>query len=136
MAGRVEDPVDLELGGVAGFEVLDAGEDPEGSAGDGAGEVGGSGVEGEVLAPGAALLERLLGEEVLGGGGELVEVLGFDRDLEVLVRVVEARAVGFVWLLLIGSVVVRRHEGEREREIRVFDGRRRERERERWPRNV
>ena len=89
MTRRVQDPVDLELRRVAGFEVLDAGEDPDGGAGDGAAEVSGSGVEGEILAPGAALLQGLLREEVLGGGGELVEVLRFYWDLEVSVRVVE-----------------------------------------------
>lgn len=88
MPRGVEQPVDLELEGVGGLDGPDAGDEAGGGAGDGAGEVADAGVEGEVLAPGAALAEGLLGEEELRGGGELVEAL--DRGLEVLVGVVQA----------------------------------------------
>lgn len=87
MARGIQNPVNTKLRGVAGLEGLDAGDEACAGTANGSGEVGASGVEGEVLAPGSALAAGFFVEEELGGGWELVEVS--DRDLEILVGVVE-----------------------------------------------
>lgn len=65
MARGVENPIDPELHGVPCLEGSDAGDEPDASSADCAAEVGASGVEGDVLAPGAALAASLLDEEEL-----------------------------------------------------------------------
>lgn len=91
-AARVEDAVRPDLGGVPGLGVARGVAEADGGAGDGAREVAYAGVVGEVLAPGAALGERLLLEEELRGGGEVVELLV--GDIQVLVGVVQPPAGG------------------------------------------
>lgn len=88
MPGGIQHAVDSELGGVAGLKGADAVDEANSGAGDGTAEVAAAGVEGEVLAPGAALAASLLVEEELRGGREVVEVS--DGGVEVLVGVVES----------------------------------------------
>lgn len=104
MTGGVEDAVDSELRSVAGFEGFYTFNKADTGAGDSAGEVAASGVEGEILAPGSALAASFLDEEKLRGGREVVEVS--DWDVEVLVGVVgSGLEVGFGGWFVIGRVV-------------------------------
>ena len=90
MAGRVEHPTNPELRGVAGFERFDSGNEAGSFAAYSPDEVAAAGVEGEVVAEITAAPASFFVEEVLRGGGELVDVSNRDRDLDPLVWVVES----------------------------------------------
>lgn len=96
MARGVEDTVDTELQGVAFLGGLEGLVETGGGAGGGASEVPDAGVVGKVFAQVAALGDRLLLEEELRGGRDLVDLAV--GDLEILVGVVEAAAL----ILLVG----------------------------------
>lgn len=87
LAPRVENSIETELHGVAGLGGPEALDGAPGAAEKGAGQVADSGVVLEIFAPRTVGPGGLFEEEMLGGGGELVE-LG-DRNVEVLVGVVE-----------------------------------------------
>ena len=90
VAGRVEHPIGPELRGVAGLERLDSGDEAGSSAAYSSEEVAAAGEEGEVVTEITAAPASFFVEEVLRGGGELVDVANWDRDLDPLVRVVES----------------------------------------------
>lgn len=108
MAAGVEDAVDSELERVTRVGGLDAFEGALGCADHGAGQVAAAGVVLEVLAPGSAGLRRLLDEEVLVGGGEIVEISNW--DLEILVGIVKPRAL----LVVVGFVRIRHGSSQHE----------------------
>jgi len=83
---RVQNAVDSELRCVAGLEGPDTVYEACAGASEGSGQVAAAGVEGEILAPGAALAAGLLDEEVFRRGGEVVEVSNW--SIEILVGIV------------------------------------------------
>lgn len=91
VAPRVEDSVESDFEGVAGLSLTEALDGAPGGSDQGTGEVAGASVVLEVVAPGAVGPGGFFREEVLRRGGEVVELL--DGDVEVLVRVVDARVV-------------------------------------------
>ena len=96
-SGGLEHPIGLELRVVAGLEQFDSGDEAGSSATWSSKEEAVAGEEGEVVTEITATPASFFVEEVLRGGGELVDVVNWDRDLDPLVRVVES-GLGIIWV--------------------------------------